>query len=196
MLVPHIGLLATWDLAANLPVTLLWFAAAIGVLCWARRWLPVPSVHVILLLGFGLRLLLLPLPPTLSDDVFRYLWDGKVAGAGFNPYELAPDAPELLNLRDDLWQTLPHRDVASVYPPLALTLFSIAARFPWPIFLWKLLLIAADLTTCFFLSRLAILRRGDCGAAIWYAWNPLVTLEIAGMGHVDGLGVCAVVITV
>ncbi len=196
LLLPHLGLLATWDLAAHLPATLFWFAVALVVLGWARRWRPVPSLHVVLLFAAGLRLLVLPLPPTLSDDVFRYVWDGRVAGAGFNPYELTPDAPELVNLRDGLWQALPHRDVTTVYPPLALTLFSIAARFPWPILLWKLILIAVDLTTCVFLFKLAALGKRDCGAVVWYAWNPLVTLEFAAMGHVDALGVCAVVVTV
>ena len=196
VVLPHLGFLATWNLGAHLPITLLWFATAVGALCWASRWRPVPSLHLVLLIAAGLRLLALPLPPTLSGDVFRYIWDGKVAGAGFNPYELSPDAPELAGLRDDLWQKLPHREVATVYPPLALTLFSIAAKFPWPILSWKLILIAADLTTCVFLFKLAALGKGDGGAVVWYAWNPLVTLEIAGMGHVDGLGVCAVVVTV
>ncbi|MCP4202052.1 MAG: hypothetical protein GY769_08970 [bacterium] len=196
LLLPHLGLLATWDLATNLPATLLWFALGLAVMAWARRWRPVPSLHVVLLIAAGLRLFMLPLPPTLSDDVFRYIWDGRVAGAGFNPYELSPDAPELVTMRDDLWKTLPHRDVATVYPPLALTLFSIAARFPWPILLWKLVLIAADLTACVFLFKIAALRNGDGSAAIWYAWNPLATLEIAAMGHVDALGVCAVVVAV
>lgn len=196
VVLPYLGFLVSWNLAANVPATLLWFAAALAAMCWARSWRPVPSLHLILLLAAGLRLLALPLPPTLSDDVLRYMWDGKVAGAGFNPYELAPEAPELAELRDDRWQKLPHKNVATVYPPLALTVFSIAAKFPWPILSWKLILIAADLTTCLFLFRLAVLGKGDGGAAIWYAWNPLVVLEIAGMGHVDGLGVCAVVVTV
>jgi hypothetical protein len=196
LLLPHVALLAVWDLAANLPATLLWFAMALAVLVWARRWQPVPSLHVVLLVAAVLRLLVLPLPPTLSDDVLRYIWDGKVAGAGFNPYELSPDAPELVDLRDEPWQTLPHRDVATVYPPLAVALFSIAAKFPWPVLLWKLILVAADLTTCLFLFKLAALGRQGSGAVVWYAWNPLVTLEIAAMGHVDALGVCAVVVTV
>ena len=71
---------------------------------------PRASVAWILVVAGLLRVLMLPLPPTLSDDVLRYVWDGKVAAAGLNPYRLPPDAPELERLRDDLWERLPHRD--------------------------------------------------------------------------------------
>lgn len=131
------------------------------------------------------------MPPTLSDDALRYLWDGKVAAAGQNPYVLAPAAEALAPLRDESWARLPHREVETVYPPLAMAAFSIASRFPFPLLVWKLLAAAADLLACGLLYRLA----GRCGLpvarAAWYAWNPLVTLEVAGMGHVDALGVAA-----
>ena len=67
-----------------------------------------------------LRVIALPLPPTLSDDIYRYVWDGKVIGAGLNPYLLAPQAADLEPLRDELWDRLPHREVETVYPPVAL----------------------------------------------------------------------------
>lgn len=138
-----------------------------------------------------LRILLLPLPPTLSDDVHRYVWDGRVLLAGFNPYRLAPEDPELVPLRDEQWQLLPHRDVPTVYPPLAQALFSIAASAPGPVLLIKALLAVVDLGSCWLVLTLARRWRLPAGAALWYAWNPLVTVEIAGMGHVDGLGVAA-----
>ncbi len=143
-----------------------------------------------------LRIVLLPLPPTLSDDVLRYVWDGRVAAAGFNPYELPPEADELEPLRDELWQRLPHRGVATVYPPLALSLFAVSAKLPNSTLVLKILLSTADLLTCWLLLRLADHRRVARHRVLLYAWNPLVALEVAGMGHVDALGVLAVVLTV
>lgn len=154
------------------------------------------GVAGVLLVAALLRILLLPVPPTLSDDLLRYVWDGRVATAGLNPYRLQPDAEELIPLRDDLWDRLPHRDVATVYPPLALALFSISARTPWPQWTLKTLLVALDLLTCWWLLLIAERLRLPRCRVIWYAWNPLVTLEVAGMGHVDALGVCATVLTV
>lgn len=140
-----------------------------------------------------LRLPLLLLPLTLSDDALRYLWDGKVALAGLNPYALPPAAPELIPFRDELWQRLPHTDVPTVYPPLSIAAFSIASRLPFPLLGWKLLATAADLGTCALLLGLARQRGLPEGRTAWYAWNPLVLLEASGMGHVDALGVAATV---
>jgi hypothetical protein len=143
-----------------------------------------------------LRVALIPLPLTLSDDALRYLWDGRVAMAGFDPYLSPPAATELIPLRDEIWRRLPHRDVPTVYPPLAMTAFSIATRLPFPLLAWKGIATAADLGTCALLLALARRRGLPPGRTVWYAWNPLVALEIAGMGHVDALGVAAVVAAV
>lgn len=143
-----------------------------------------------------LRLPLLALPLWLSDDALRYLWDGRVAMAGFNPYALAPKAPELAALRDESWQRLPHKEVPTVYPPLAIAAFSIASRFPAPLLAWKAMVTAADLGTCALLLALARRRGIPESRTAWYAWNPLVALEVAGMGHVDALGVAATVAAV
>jgi hypothetical protein len=147
--------------------------------------------QAILLGALLLRLPLLPLPLTLSEDVLRYLWDGKVAAAGYNPYALPPQAVELTALRDEIWRQLPHRDVPTVYPPLAVAAFSISSRLPFPILAWKILASGGDLLAVGLL--LAIARRAGIPEArvVWYAWNPLAALEVAGMGHVDALGVAA-----
>lgn len=192
------GLLVTWDLAERPVVTLLWLALASGGLVWAERRLRSAAGVAgaqILLVALLLRLLLLPLPPTLSDDVLRYVWDGKVVAAGLNPYLLPPDDPQLEPLRDALWSALPHRDVPTVYPPVAQGLFSIAARLPFPVLALKTLLMLCDLGVCILLLRLAAAVGLPERRVVWYAWHPLPALEIAGMGHVDALGVAAVVAT-
>lgn len=195
----HGALLAIGDLAAHPGPVLLLLALGFIALVVAVYWWPttgLPVMGPLLIVACLLRALLLPLPPTLSDDLVRYVWDGRVVAAGANPYLLAPEAEELGALRDDLWQRLPHREVPTVYPPLALGLFSIAARTPEPFLFLKTVLALADLFTCFLLIRLA----GRVGLpeerALWYAWNPMVTLEVAGMGHVDALAVAAAVAAV
>ncbi|HEY0511901.1 MAG TPA: hypothetical protein VGH73_08355 [Thermoanaerobaculia bacterium] len=196
LLAANLGLLLVFDLAHHLIWTLALVGAAfLGLLFAAPRLeaARAPSGGAILLGALLLRLPLLPLPPTLSDDVLRYLWDGKVASAGFNPYALAPEAGKLTPLRDEIWRRLPHRQVPTVYPPLSIAAFSIASRLPFPMRAWKIMVSGADLAGCWLLLLLA--RKLDVpeGRTAWYAWNPLVTLEVAGMGHVDALGVAATV---
>ncbi len=197
LLATHAGLLWLHDLAGRpwwtLVLTLTAFAALVPLALGGARRLGVP-----LLLGLAvvLRLLLVPLPPTLSDDVLRYLWDGKVVTNGSNPYALVPDAVELSGLRDERWERMPHRDVEAVYPPFALGLFSIAASAPRPEIAWKVLLVAVELVGAgFFLAWGRRRGIGDERLAL-YLWNPLVTLEVAGMGHVDGAGVALLMIGV
>ncbi len=146
----------------------------------------------ILAVAVVLRLLALPLTPSLSDDVYRYLWDGRVAASGANPYLLTPDDESLAGLRDDLWTKTGHRDVATVYPPLALGMFAGAAVLPEPLLAYKLGLAGVDLAGCVLLLALAR-RRGNGLAALAYVWNPLLVVEGAGMGHVDVLGASLVV---
>jgi alpha-1,6-mannosyltransferase len=198
LLAATLGLLAVGDLGRHLWATLGLLAAGFAGLIFAARRLEARGAPAGALLGVALllRLVLLPLAPTLSDDLYRYLWDGRVTAAGANPYRLAPDAPELAPLRDDLWRRLPHREVPTVYPPLALALFALASRLPAPVVALKALLVAADLAGCWLLLRLAGRLGVPPERAVWYAWNPLVTLEVAAMGHVDAAGVAAAVAAV
>ena len=172
----------------------------------------VPVARAVLLGALLLRLPLIFAEPSLSDDVWRYLWDGRVAASGANPYALAPEADELAELRDgradrqsdpqgdgywaELWQRLDHRGVPTVYPPVALGSFSIAAATPHPKLAWKGLLTAVELAGCALLLALARRRGSSPARTAWYAWNPLVALEVAGMGHVDGLAVAPMVAAV
>jgi hypothetical protein len=190
-----LGLLLVFDLAHHVALTLALLGAAfLGLLFVAPRLeaARVPAGGAVLLGALLLRLPLLPLPPTLSDDLLRYLWDGKVAAAGMNPYALAPEAETLTPLRDEIWRRLPHKEVPTVYPPLSLAAFSIAIRLPFPMLAWKLIATGADLAACWLLLLVAGRLGLPAGRTAWYAWNPLVALEVAGMGHVDALGVAAV----
>jgi len=193
----HAGLLAVYDLARWPLVTFLLLAGAFASYLWAARcWQVTAAPGLVLGVAVLLRVMLLPLPPTLSDDALRYVWDGRVLAAGFNPYRLAPESAELAELRDARWERMPHKEVPTVYPPLALGLFGVASWLPHPLFGIKILLCFSELLGCFLLLRLAARLGYGPGRAVWYCWNPLAVLEVAGMGHVDGLLVAAQVAAV
>ncbi len=196
-----VGLLLLGDPVQRLEATLTILGAGFVALLWAERSLRnLPSVRsttiAILLAAAAMRMLLLAVPATLSQDTLRYRWDGRVVAAGFNPYRLAPDAPELAALRDDLWEAMPHREVATVYPPLALACFALAAKLPASLLVLKILFSAADLLICALLLALAQRLELPTARVLWYAWNPLVLIETAGMGHLDALAVAGCVAAV
>lgn len=188
MLVVHGLLLTIYDFSTRPILSLVLIATDFAAYFWAARRLENSRASgAIFCIAVLLRLMFLPLPPSLSDDTLRYVWDGKVLTSGSNPYELAPESPELIPLRDAIWQQMPHKEVPTVYPPLALTFFAAASWLPMPLIAVKILLCFVELIGCLLLLRLATLRGHAAGLAIWYCWNPLACLEIAGMGHVDAL---------
>ena len=166
------------------PVFLLYLLAAALVLRVPGR-----PVRPILLCALVFRLTFWWSPPTLSDDIHRYIWDGRVQLAGVNPYRYPPEAGELAHLRDALYAGINHKQIPTVYPPLAQFFFrAVCALRPDPG------LMKFDLLLCEFGLVLvlvgALRQRGqDPGRVLLYAWNPLPVVEVAGSGHVDALGV-------
>ena len=131
-----------------------------------------------------LRLLALPMAPSLSNDILRYVWDGRVVLSGANPYRLAPEADELAPLRDTLWQEMDHKEVPTVYPPLALGVFAVAATTPVPLLALRVLLMLADLGLC---ALLLVLARELGRVAVAHH---LVRLEPAGGDRKRRPGAC------
>ncbi len=114
-----------------------------------------------------------------GDDIWRYLWEGSIQLQGFSPYELAPNAPELLAYRSDWWAQINHPDVSAIYPPVTQLGFRTLAAIAPSVLLFKLAFTAADVAVC------AMLWRRFGPQAILYAWNPLVIYSFAGGGHYD-----------
>ena len=62
------------------------------------------SVVLILLGGIAIQIAAVSAPPAQSDDLYRYVWDGRVQAAGIDPYAYVPAARQLDGLRDEfLW---------------------------------------------------------------------------------------------
>jgi hypothetical protein len=160
------------------------------------------AVVLVVAAGFG--------PPRSSDDLYRYVWDGRVQAAGVDPYRYAPAASELESLRDGgLWPaasnwcvrpgdvdaqsgeplvpgcTLINRPtVHTIYPPAAQLLFFVVN--PVPGIAGARLLGAgfALATTVLLLLGLHRTGRDPRRAALW-AWCPVVPLEAVANAHID-----------
>ena len=130
------------------------------------------------------RAALLPVPPTLSDDIYRYVWEGRVLAHGGDPYRAAPADASFAGLRDSvIYLRINHRELRTIYPPLALAGFGLVARVSDSVGAMKLWVVLHDLLLVLVLLRWLAHRGGNAAAAIAYAWNPLVLIEYAGSGH-------------
>ena len=167
------------------------FATRLAEGCAARLGLP-----VILGVALALRLALLPVPPQLSTDAYRYVWDGRVQGAGINPYRYVPAAPELAPLRDGaIYPHINRRDYAvTIYPPAAQLLFFAVTRISDGLLAMKLAMVAAEAVTVAVLLALLRHLRRPATRVVAYAWHPLAVWEIAGNAHIDAAMVAAMML--
>lgn len=163
---------------------LLAFAAFLAAIVWTEK-RPV-SLKWIWGAAILFRLLLLLTTPTLSDDVYRYLWDGYVATEGVSPYAFAIDAPELDYLDIPQRALANNSWMASPYLPVAQWVFFSTALFlPLvPIFL-QVLMILFDLLSAFLIAKLLALAALPAHHLLLYLWNPLVVVEVAHGAHID-----------
>jgi len=181
-----VALLDPWAHAGLAVAGLLAWAVGAIAIAWGLRRAPSLPVAV-LAAGVGLRLLTLLVEPHYSDDVFRYLWEGRVQLAGMNPFLHPPDAPALVDLRDGVWASVNHRSVSTIYPPGALLLFRGVSSVLYAPLGWKLLSAAADVGVLLLLVVIVRDRGGRAWAPAIYALHPLPILESAGSGHLESL---------
>lgn len=139
------------------------------------------------------RLTLLPLPPSLSDDLYRYRFDGRTQLAGWNPYSQPPDDPRLAAYLPALAQPIPGHDIPSIYPPLAELTFRETARYSPGIVGFKLPFAAADFFTVLLLAWWLRHEDGRNYQLAVYAWSPLVIVEFASSSHGDAMAILALV---
>lgn len=180
-----------------------WFIGTVlaqGVVYLAAVWLvlmdrKVPrALSAVLLFAVLLRVSILFAPPYLSDDIYRYVWDGRVQAAGINPYRFVPDSPELKPLRDDLIFPRINRGnyAPTIYPPVAQAIFLATTRVSESIYWMKTVMLGFEALTVWVLTRLLVSLGLPAERVLIYAWNPLTVWEVAGSGHIDAAAIAFV----
>ncbi|RAL20550.1 hypothetical protein DL240_16045 [Lujinxingia litoralis] len=160
------------------------------------------GVAVVLAGAVLLRCAALVAPVSLSDDVWRYTWDGALVAAGENPYAETPrERVARLGgqnaLADEVRAELGRMnspDYHTLYPPLAMLAFAagdvLAEVVGGSAERWlRGLFVLADLLAVLLIARALLTMRRAVGWAALYAWHPLVYWEVAGGGHTEALAV-------
>lgn len=154
------------------------------------------SIRLFLFTAVLGRFLLLFAFPGLSDDVYRFIWDGRMWLQGVNPFDLLPsewmqEHGSSPALPQELFEQLNSPDYFTIYPPVNQGIFALAAwLFPDSLFrsmwLMKLFLFACELGSLFLLWELLPLFGLDRDRILLYALNPLILIEICGNLHFEG----------
>jgi alpha-1,6-mannosyltransferase len=158
-----------------------------------RKRFPAKTLLIILIGGALFRLVLVPLdPPWLSTDIYRYIWDGRLQGAGINPYLYVPVDPRLAGLRDDsIYPNINRKEYAhTIYPPVAQIFFFVVTRITQSVPGFKGVLVLLDLVTMGLVAATLRAIGQPPERVIVYAWHPLPIFEFAGSGHIDALMIC------
>jgi len=143
----------------------------------ARRWLISAAVL--------LRIILWAAP--VSDDVNRYLWEGRLVRDGENPYAAPASDPRWEGRRDAQWQAMNHRDIPTLYPPGIQWTLAAATSLTSDLRVAKVLALAGDLATLILLLGLLRAHAAPLRWAGFYAFNPVVLIAFAAEGHFDSL---------
>lgn len=177
-----------------------WGLFALALLCVAalpRR----TAVLVVVGIAVVVRIASFSEKAPLSDDLYRYAWDGIVQDAGISPYRYPPEAEQLRGLREDwLWpselageprETLLNRpNVETIYPPVAQAWFWLEHQVVPPSAQdrgYQAVGLVLDLAVLAALLALLRARGRDPRWVAVYALAPLTVLESVQNAHVDTL---------
>lgn len=178
------------DLDARMPefIGLLLLAGilyAIGVFWVDRFRLGAVALFVILASTVLFRVILLPAQATLSDDVYRYQWDGRAQRAHLNPYVVFPNSEGLEWLQNPEHPEPPGEETPTIYPPISELAYRLIETVPG----YKLASTIFDLATVGVLMLLLAAMKQPLHRVLAYAWNPSVLISFAMSGHFDSLAI-------
>tara|TARA_R100000935_G_scaffold30444_1_gene50844 strand:+ start:156 stop:1535 length:1380 start_codon:yes stop_codon:yes gene_type:complete len=146
-----------------------------------------------------LRILFIGAIPNLSQDFYRFIWDGRMIAAGFNPYLYLPQnlielgtapiaqAKELLEGMGSL-----NASHYTNYPPLNQFLFAIAGFLTGKsilgsVIVLRTLIIAADIGVLYFGRKLLVNLKLPESRIFLYLLNPFIIIELTGNLHYEGV---------
>lgn len=149
-----------------------------------------------LLIGILLRIILLFGMPTLSDDIYRFIWDGRLWLVGEHPFAQLPQAymeqkQQLPGIDLALFDQLNSPAYFTIYPPFAQGTFVVAcALFFNSIFgttlILKLILLACEIGSLLLIPKILTALNLPKYNVLIYALNPLVMVEVVGNLHYEG----------
>jgi hypothetical protein len=136
--------------------------------------------------------------PNLSQDFYRFIWDGRMILAGFNPYLytvdyfsfIGPPIEQGMQLQAGMGDL--NASHYSNYPPINQLYFVLAGLFAGKSILgsalvMRLVIIAADFGTLYFGKRLLEKLNIPAHHIFWYILNPFIIIELTGNLHFEGV---------
>lgn len=184
---------AAW-LLGILGILMAWY----GYMWFTRKKIP---FQWIIIAGIAYRLTGIGAFPALSDDVYRFVWDGQIWLHGEHPFarkpsDIPPDTYTELGLTQEMYTGLNSPEYFTIYPPLSQAVFAIST---WlgrgalvPSATWmQVFMLLCEVLSMWLLSQLLARWRMPQHLLIGYAFHPLVIVELVGNIHMEaGMVTC------
>ncbi|WP_223032762.1 mannosyltransferase [Hanstruepera marina] len=150
-------------------------------------------------LAFLFRAVFILAIPNLSQDFYRFIWDGRMILEGYNPYVYTPESFVLNNIlpifqAQELYDGMGSLSAGHFtnYPPINQLCFVLAGWFAGKsilgsVIVMRLLIIAADLGTLYFGKKLLKKLNLPVHHIFWYILNPFIIIELTGNLHFEGV---------
>jgi hypothetical protein len=130
----------------------------------------------------------LRVPPAADEDIYRYVWDGRLQRLGYNPYLVIPSDPAAKGLHTAETRNLNNPNLPSPYPAGAQLFFRAVTAIQESTFALKAAFVVCEFAIVFVLLDVLRCSRQGAHLVLAYVWNPLLALEVAGSGHIDIVG--------
>jgi len=162
-----------------------------------RHKLVYPNPHNILLFAaVAIRIISVFAFPALSDDIYRFVWDGSLAVGGYHPFEHLPSfyleaGNQVDGVTQELFDQLNSQNYYTIYPTISQWVFTFSAwLFPDSIWGFSLsmkgILALMDIGSILVIRQILLKMDMNMDRVLLYALNPLVIIEICGNGHFEG----------
>jgi alpha-1,6-mannosyltransferase len=174
----------------DLPTFLLLFSLAGIIYLFAINQVIQKTIPISIIWGAAIlaRLIVVIISPSLSDDVYRYIWDGHLLQQGVNPYAETVNSPDLDTYATPLRDNVNHPEMASPYLPSAQIYFwFIEELAPQKVKAFQIAAVVFDLLTGLVIQNLLKKLEINQSAVLLYLWHPLVIVEFANGAHLDAL---------
>jgi len=158
----------------------------------------VPIQKLDIVFAILLRFIIVFSIPNLSDDFFRFIWDGELIQIGISPYLFTPE--QWINGGgcgnaefEEIYDQLNSKRYYSIYPPLLQVLFFLSVspgiKIKGSIILLKLFAFCFEMISIFLIPRLLTKFELPTNRALWYLLNPLIILELVGNLHFEAIAI-------
>lgn len=158
------------------------------------------NAREVIFLGVFFRLLLLLAIPALSDDFYRFVWDGRLLFNGINPYTVLPaDFIQTIDFQriigdKTIFEKLNSPNYYTVYPPLNQLIFAASAALSQGslfgnVVALRVFILLAEISLLFILMKNKYSNKFNL-----YAFNPLIIIELTGNLHFEGVVMCFLVL--